>query len=94
MTVVFVRVETGVSYDYNTLRTVNSTNSGRSLQRTPFASKSNPSQTTNKVSNHDDAHSLAGSSYARIDTASASGVVLQNLNYSSVTSSSAYVIQV
>jgi hypothetical protein len=45
-TVVLVRVEMGISYDHNTSRTVNSTNSGRPIQltpMTPFTSKINQS---------------------------------------------------
>jgi hypothetical protein len=43
-TIVLVRVEMGISYDRNTSRTVNSSNSGRPIQLTPFTSKLN--QTT------------------------------------------------
>jgi hypothetical protein len=43
-TVVLVRVEMGISYDHNTSRTVNSANSGRPIQLTPFTTKIN--QTT------------------------------------------------
>ena len=89
MVIVLVRVETGVSYDNNTLRTVDLTNPGHSgepIQRTPFALKFNK---VGQSESSNDAYS--GSSYAQVDTTSASGlpdagVVLQNLNYSSVTS--------
>jgi len=46
-TVVLVRVEMGITYDTNTLKTaVNSSNSGRPIQLTPFGSKINLNQTT------------------------------------------------
>ena len=83
MVVVLVRVETGVSYDNNTLMTLNSTNSGPSEPiHGPFALK------FNKVGRSDSSNdAYSGSSYARIDTASGlPNVVLQNLNYTSVTS--------
>ena len=86
MVVVLVRVEMGISYDNNTLKTMNSMNLGTSepVQRTtPFALKFNNDDRLNSSNN---AH--LGSSHARIDTAGASvpDLVLQNLNYSSVTS--------
>ena len=89
MVVVLVRVETGVSYDNNTLGTVNSMNSGHSIQRTPFALKFNQPETT-KVE-----HAQSGSSYARIDTGTLPDVV--NLKYSSqavttTTTTSTYLI--
>ena len=86
MIVVLVRVETGVSYDHNTLRTVDSTNSGRSIQRTPFALKFNQTSKVGGADSSNDAHSE--SSYAQIDTGTLPDVVLQNLNYSSVTTTS------
>ena len=92
MVVVLVRIETGVSYENNTLRMVDLTNSGRSTQRTPFALKFNQS-TINKVDQSDssnDAHS--GGSYSRIDTGTLPEVILQNLNYSSVSTTSTYLI--
>ena len=83
MVVVIVRVEMGISYDNNTLRTMNLTNletSEQPVQRTtPFALKFNNS------SNLNDPH--LGSSYARADTAGGiPDLVLENLNYTSVTS--------
>jgi hypothetical protein len=82
MVVVLVRVERGVSYDNNTLMTANSTYSGRT---TPFALKFNPATKVGRPDSCNDAH--LGSSCAQIDTGTLPGsdVVLQNLNYSSVT---------
>ena len=84
MVVVLVRVETGVSYDNNTLRTMTSTNPGSSepIQRTPFALK------FNKAGRPDSCNDVySGSSFAQVETASSlPDVVLRNLNYSSVTS--------
>lgn len=81
MVIVLVRVETGVSYDHNTLMTVNSTNLGpsESIRRTPFALKFGRPESSKDT--------YSGSPYATIDdTASVlPDVVLQNLNYSSVT---------
>ena len=84
MVVVLVRVEMGISYDNNTLKTMNSMKTSEPVQRTtPFALKFNNDDRLNSSNN---AH--LGSSHARIDTAGASvpDLVLQNLNYSSVTS--------
>ena len=83
MIAVLVRVDSGVSYDHNTLafRTENSTNLGHSMQRTPFALKFNQSS---KVDSSNDAPRHSGSSYAQIVTGTHSvndDVVLQNLNY-------------
>ena len=88
MVVVLVRVETGVSYDNNTLKTAMSLNTGdpELVQRAPFTlnftkPEVGPSDLTN------DAYS--GSPYAQNDPASGppdSEIVLKNLNYSSVTS--------
>ena len=90
MIVVLVRVETGVSFDHNTLRTANSTNSGHSLHRTPFSLKFNQ---TSKAGRFDSSNGTQpGSSYAQIDTETLPDVVLQNLNYSSVTTTSSYLI--
>ena len=79
MVVVLVRVETGVSYEQNTLRTVNSTNLGtsESIHRAPLALKFTKFGQTDSSN---DAYS--GSSYAQIDTADGSDAVVQNLNYS------------
>jgi hypothetical protein len=83
MVVVLVRVEMGVTYDNNTIRTMNSTNSGPSEPKphTPFALKF-----TSKVERSDSSNdACSGSSYARVVTAGGlPDVVLQNLNYSSV----------
>ena len=85
MVVVLVRVEMGVSYDNNTLRTMNLTNlesSEQPVQRTPFALKFNKDE---RLDSSNDPH--LGSSYARVDTAGGiPDLVLQNLNYTSVTS--------
>ena len=85
MVVVLVRVETGVSYDNNTLMTANSTNLGpsESTKRTPFAMK------FRKVGRSDSSNDpYSGSSNAQIYTASSHPAVeVQNfLNYSSVNS--------
>ena len=53
-TVVLVRVEMGISYDHNTSRTVNSANSGRPIQLTPFTSKLN--QNSSVIDIADDKH--------------------------------------
>ena len=79
MVVVLVRVEMGVSYDNNTLRTMNSMDLRPSepVKRAPFALKFTKDD---RLNSSNDAYS--GSSHARIDT----DLVLQNLNYTSVNS--------
>jgi len=87
MVVVLVRVEMGVSYDNNTLRTMNSVNlptSEQPVQRTPFALKFTKDERLQVDSSNE---ALPGTSYARTDTAGGlPDLVIQNLNYSSVTS--------
>ena len=80
MVVVLVRVERGVSYDHNTLMTANSTYSGHSSA--PLALKFKPATKVGRPDSSNDAQS----SCAQIDTGTLpdSDVVLQNLNYSSV----------
>jgi hypothetical protein len=56
-TVVLVRVEMGVSYDNNTSNTANSTNTGRPIQLTPFATKLNQTSIID-IAVSDDPHDL------------------------------------
>ena len=90
MVVVLVRVETGVSYDNNTLRTMNSMNS---IRRTPFASlKFNQTTKVGQSDSSNASGAFTGSSYAQIDTGTLPDVVMQNLNYSSVTTTGTHLI--